>query len=134
MRVVDPGHVYELDTLDGDGSSIVLRFVKRVGEHYPGNGSAYSGTTSQEVLRALIERTEYVNNQIPCFETEAAAGLLKAALALFESRAARVHGRILDATLDYLIYGQTCPKCGHIGCLGHDDYILRDSHSEDRRG
>lgn len=41
MKVVDPGHVFELDTLDGRkpyGGPMLLWFLKRVGEKFPGNG------------------------------------------------------------------------------------------------
>lgn len=47
-------------------------FVKREGEHFPGNVGHYPGTTMQEVLRVLIDRAKYVNSQIPCLETEMA--------------------------------------------------------------
>lgn len=119
MQVIDPGHVYRLDSLDGECEQ-VLTFVKREGPHYPGNVGHHPGTTLQEVLRALIERTEYVNRQIPCAESEAAVGLLKAALLLFELRAARCHRRFLEVPLASVVVGATkCAKCGHVGCEGH---------------
>lgn len=120
MFVLDSGHLFELAHLDGPGHE-TLRFVKRIGDRFPGNaGPAYAGTTLQEVLRALISRSEYVNGQIPCAETEAAIGLLKAALALFEIRAKRVKGEALDvATLDAIVNGATCPTCGHVFCGSH---------------
>lgn len=121
MEVIDPGHFYSLksfDSLTSDPAEYLI-FVKREGENYPGNEGAHRGTTSQEVLRALIERSEYVNNQKPCAETEAAIGLLKAALLLFELRAARYHERFLDLPLEEVINGTTCSKCGHSGCQGN---------------
>lgn len=121
MRVIDPGHCYELRTLDGvaDPQSRVLRFVKRHGERYPGNADSYPGTTSQEVLRALIDRGEYVNAQIPCAETEAATELMRAALFLLEARAARLHDRSLDLTTTRdLEDAECCRSCGHVGCVG----------------
>ena len=70
-RVIDPGHVYDLRRLDGPGVER-LTFVKREGPRYPGNVGKHPGTTMQEVIRALIDRAEYVNAQIPNAETEAA--------------------------------------------------------------
>lgn len=124
MRIIDPGHFYLLDVLDGyasDDWGRGLLFVKRVGDKYPGNAPpAHYGTTSQEVLRALIDRSEYVNRQIPCAETEAAIGLLNAALLLFEVRAKRVNGSNLDVgTLAEVVTGVTCPSCGHVKCERH---------------
>ncbi len=119
MKVIDPGHEYTLDSLDGDFPQ-VLTFVKREGPHYPGNVGHHPGTTMQEVLRALIERAEYVNGQIPCPETTLVLGLLESALYLLESRAARVHDRILDTTIEALVSGGSkCAKCGHVGCEKH---------------
>ena len=62
MRIIDPGHVFELDHLDGPGKTI-LDFVKRVGKKFPGNENPHEGVISQEILRALISRTEHIQNQ-----------------------------------------------------------------------
>lgn len=119
MKVLDPGHEYVLDSLDGELHQ-TLTFVKREGSKYPGNVGSHPGTTMQEVLRALIERAEYVNRQIPCEETFMAISLMKSALLLFELRAARRHGRPLTASVEEVVSGVgKCKKCGHVGCVGH---------------
>jgi hypothetical protein len=115
MEILDPGHKFSLRHLDGDGEEI-LQFVKREGARYPGNVGHCEGTTMQEVLRALISRAEYVNSQIPCAETMAAIGFMKAVVYLFETRAARLHERFDELTIDEAVYGQTCGECGHVGC------------------
>ncbi len=119
MKILDTGHAYLLDSLDG-GDPIRLTFVKREGVGFPFNRGSNPGTNVQEVLRALIERTEYLNRQIPCAETESAASCLKTALLLFEVRAARRHGRTLDLASAWdLCRLPTCPTCGHVVCSGH---------------
>lgn len=122
MRVVDPGHEYllrELDHAVDPAPEQRLVFVKREGDGYPGNEGHHPGTTSQEVLRALIERGEYVNNQVPCAETQAATELMKAALVLLELRAARRHGRHIDAPdVEWIVDAECCRKCNHVGCDG----------------
>ena len=125
MRVKDPGHDYVLESLDGDAPQR-LTFVKREGPGFPGNVGSHPGTTTQEVLRALIERGEYVNGQVPCAETEAATELMKAALLIYESRAARRHERVMAdfETVDALVAARGCWRCGHLGCEG-------DCHRED---
>ncbi len=124
MNVIDPGHEYALDSLDGDFPQM-LTFVKREGEKYPGNVGSHPGTTTQEVLRALIDRGRYVNQQIPCDETTEAIELMVAALVLLEQRAARMHGRVLVAsTLDLVLGAGKCARCGHVGCKGHDNRSL----------
>ena len=49
MKVIEPGHVYELDTLDGaTRTPMRLTFVNR-------EGTPHSGTQTQEVLRVIID-------------------------------------------------------------------------------
>ena len=90
MRVIDPGHHYLLNTLDGE-KPVFLRFVKRKGSNFPGNDSAYSGTTIQEVLRALIDRLKYVNNQTPHSYNSAVISLLRVCIWWLEKRAFERH-------------------------------------------
>lgn len=133
MKVLDRGHLYELDTLDRvDGPEErcnQLRFVKRIGDKYPGNQApGYEGTTTQEVLRALIDRTNYVNAQEWHVENIDVVLALRHALLRLEERAAKVRGdfhelqaafrRYPAATIETL---PTCDACGHIACSKHKD-------------
>ena len=114
MKILDAGHHYELDGYD-EGPPQQIRFLKR--EKEPFNASSYGGTNCQELLRALIDRAKYLQNQKPCAETEAIVGLLSTALMLFETRAARVKERIIEfRDLGDVVRGKTCAECGHIGC------------------
>ena len=114
MRVLDPGHRYALRHLDGDGES-TLQFVKRDGPGYPGNVGRAEGVTIQEVLRALINRAEYVNRQTPCAETSETIALMTSAVQRMEARAARLHGREAPSA-EQCVRGPTCDRCGHVGC------------------
>jgi hypothetical protein len=121
MRVIDPGHLYVVQTLDANDANDVfqLRFVKRIGPKFPGNiGPAYAGTTVQEVLRACVDRLYYVNNQERDVNTLAANRKLQQAIYLLEERAARRHGREINFGLHGALHGRTCLKCGHVGCEG----------------
>lgn len=119
MKILTPGHVYELSDLDGDGVQ-VLRFVQRVGPAYPGNARAEAGTTIQEVLRCLIERLHYVDGQVPCLETDIATGLIESALALLEIRAQRVRGETLRVpSVAAVLDAPVCALCGHVKCTYH---------------
>lgn len=64
MKVLEPGHIYELTVLDGD-EPVVIRFVNR-------EDTPHSGTQTQEVLRAeidalevLIDRTNHCDGCLP---------------------------------------------------------------------
>jgi len=120
VRVIDPGHTYQLDGLDG-GTPQTIRFVKRCDPpaKYPGNVGSYPGTTIQEVLRVLIDRTQYVGRQRPCEETVHAIDAMREAIRLLEERAARRHGRALGPMPTQPELESTCPACGHIRCEEH---------------
>jgi len=117
VKVLDPGHRYALASIDGDVVQ-VLTFVKREGPGYPGNAGAHAGTTTQEVLRALVDRTLYVDGQIPAPENAQVLALLREAILLLEQRAARRHGLALGAVAEGIEQLPACPTCGHVTC-GH---------------
>lgn len=121
MREVDPGHVFDLDVLDGrPGEQFRIHFVKREGEKYPGNIGAHSGPTTQEYIRAILARTRYVNRQLPCAENDLVINGCEAILFALENRASRIHGEHLDLpTLGSIELLPTCPQCRHINCHGH---------------
>src|ERR1041384_7303957 len=90
MKAVDPGHEYHLDCLDADIPTVeILHFVKRIGDKFPGNHPpARQGTTTQEVIRALIDRTKYVDSQIHYDDNDQVIKPLRFALCYLEHRAA----------------------------------------------
>lgn len=128
MKVLDPGHEYELDWLDGQPGEYEdgfkpnqLIFVKREGEVYPGNVGYHPGTTLQEILRACIDRVKYLDGQIHDELNVWVLKDLRHAIMLLELRAARRHGRNLAEVVTDP-YGierlPVCSKCLHIGCSG----------------
>lgn len=66
MKVVEPGHIYELNALDGDGTPHLFIFVNReAGDQHP-------GIQTQEVLRmeidmldVLMDRTNHCDGCMP---------------------------------------------------------------------
>lgn len=123
MKVLDPGHLYELAILDGndDFGGNVLCFVKREGEGFPGNVGHYPGTTLQEVLRACADRIDYLNRQKPCAENDAIAGLLRTSIFLLENRAARNHGHFLKMeSMARFMQAPACAECLHVACEKHE--------------
>jgi hypothetical protein len=116
MKVLEAGHTYALQSLDG-GDWETLSFVKREGPGYPGNKGTHPGTIIQEVLRACIDRLDYVNNQIPCVENRYAKDALQTAIWCLERRAAGRHEREFRFPTAEIEKLPTCSGCGHIGCL-----------------
>ena len=128
MRVLDPGHDYLLDTTDGT-LAISLTFVKRDTPHekYPGNHGRHPGVTIQEVLRVLIDRTQYLRDQA-CklqdrtsdMDDERLLELFRTAIEVLESRTRRRRGQ--EQFPKGLIRIETypaCCECSHILCLEH---------------
>src|SRR5437868_12480005 len=96
MQVIDPGHEYLAEGVGGHQPQRIA-FVKNRGLKYPGNrGEPRGGLLCQELIRVLIDRTSYLNEQGSCAETENALAALRQALAWFEVRAARCRGDHID--------------------------------------
>jgi hypothetical protein len=53
MKVLEGGHIYQLEVLDGD-EPVIIRFVNREA------GTEHSGTQTQEVIRAIIESIDVI--------------------------------------------------------------------------
>jgi rubredoxin len=116
MKVVDPGHVYDIESLNG-GPSQRIHFVKREGSNYPGNIGTQDGPITQEFLRAILHRCEYMNNQGSCAETDIIIAALRTAIFAFEVRASRCRGTSIELPhLSDIDATPTCPICGHIQC------------------
>ena len=87
MKVLEKGHIYELDVrklvladkpLD---DKQILTFVNKEGVN------SHDGTTTQEVIRVLIDRTRHCNNCMPHRNNEQVVYHLRMALMLHEARA-----------------------------------------------
>lgn len=116
MKVLDPGHDYLLEPIDG-GEPQRLTFVKREGRNYPGNEGAHAGILTQEALRACLDRALYMNAQASCAETDIIISSLRTAIFAFEVRAARCRETaIVLSHLSDLDTLTTCEICGHNQC------------------
>lgn len=89
MRELDEGHKYALSQIGTDDEQ-VLTFLKRNGGPVQ-RDEEYPGTISQEVIRALIARTKYLDSLLPCRENVYALAGLRQALYWYEVRAYQRH-------------------------------------------
>ena len=119
MKVIDPGHLYELDSYDGEDHQWLM-FFKREGSKYPGNVGINPGTNIQDVLRVLIDRVQYLNNQVPCSQNLRVLSALRVSIIFLEERAAERHALPpRDITGTDVENEPYCPQCGHWACKGH---------------
>lgn len=79
MNCYKPGHKYTLKQLDGN-SYEHLNFVNR------GHGCDEAGTNNQEVLRVLIDRVKFLNEEVQWEGNEQIIHHLRMALVLHEAR------------------------------------------------
>ncbi len=81
MKILEKGHKYKLDTLDGE-LEVELTFVKR----FRGTEN-HAGTTNQDVIRCLIDRVQTLNGEQPWSGNDEIIHHLRSALILHECRA-----------------------------------------------
>jgi len=119
VRVLDAGHRYQLGSLDGEYPQ-TLQFVKRCDMEkpwrFPGNTNSYAGATLQMVIRVLLDRIDYLQQQIWCPENWLITKLLQLTIWLLEIRAARRHKRSYWHGLRYAAESPLCKTCGHTTC------------------
>ena len=140
MKILDAGHKYALQHLENAGEQ-TLTFGKRSGSPVQ-HETEYPGTTTQEVIRAAIDRTKYVDALLPCQENYRAILLLREALYWLERRAylrkrqqlAQVNQSHADSgsmpfTAHEIEAVPICIICGHISCFDHQ---LPDDHLGDK--
>lgn len=114
MKILDPGHEYEVENIDGSGTQ-KIQFVKRrdsKAELLP-ESQREEGIQSQELLRVLIDRTIYLHTEQPWQENVKIVQNLRDCLRLYESRAARRHIEKLSMPERF----DTCKECGHLLCF-----------------
>jgi len=79
MKTIEPGHIYQFDNLDGDVVN-TLTFVNRETNPHP-------GTQTQDVIRALIDRTQHCDSCLRWEGNDLIIEHLRQALVLHEVRA-----------------------------------------------
>ncbi len=87
MKTLEDGHIYELNSRHGDGSPGMAYWPQTITFVNREPGNEHDGTTTQEVLRALIDRTQYCDACLPWSGNKEIVAHLRMALAIHEARA-----------------------------------------------
>lgn len=118
MKTIEPGHIYRLGSLDGEYPQ-ELRFVRR--KYSPGvKRPVYPGTTCQDVLRAVHDRTGFLHAEKPHWVNRWIRLFLRLSIWLFEYRAAEQRNHGFWHTPWFATNAPMCRVCGHTDCRKHD--------------
>lgn len=134
MKMIEPGHRYKIQDYpctneEPDLLSLQeIQFVEKVGNKFPGNLKEENGTNCQEILRVLINRCIYLNNQKPSPKTIRIIEQLRNTLYLFEYHAAELKDKLdvffqmksIRPNLVGIEEINPCKICGHIYPHSHN--------------
>lgn len=94
MKILTPGHKYELASFEG-GTPQELQFIQKEGEPLK---TVSDGTTNEEVLAMLIDRMNFLNAKMPGRENSIAITKLEEALLWLNHRTALRKARGVEGT------------------------------------
>lgn len=99
MKIITPGHKYELDHFENYGlpgcSVQTLQFIEKtpIAEGAKELRTINDGTTNEEVLRVLIDRLNYLQGKFPCRENAIVITKLEESLMWLNHRTAQRQAR-----------------------------------------
>lgn len=106
MKIITPGHKYELDHFENYGLPGVpvqtLQFIEKQPDPEDSTGHTLitqnDGTTNEEVLAVLIDRLQYLNGKFPCRENAIVITKLEESLMWLNKRTAGRVSRSVEGT------------------------------------
>jgi hypothetical protein len=124
MKVIDPGHIYELEEVGSQKNQRII-FIKKTGEHQH-HQEEWPGVYNQELIRILIDRTQYLNTALPSLEYRSVIEHLRYALYQLEMRALKIKqgndDTLLPSLEEIVLRGTDIEKMK----VGDDGLILRE--------
>lgn len=90
IKVLTPGHLYELDMFEGNPTGQRVQFIEKVPVE-PGSTTLETknnGTTNEAVLEMLIDRLQFLQKAFPCRENAIVITKLEESLLWLEKRTA----------------------------------------------
>lgn len=131
MNVIEKGHIYQPQSraIEGDAPGSMEQTLTFVNKQ---PGQEHEGTTTQEIIRILIDRTRHCNNCLPHPNNERVIYHLRMALVLHEARALERKTEKGDFMPEYLQTGND----GHFALAGQNqpgewDTTVLKPHKQD---
>jgi hypothetical protein len=94
MKILTPGHKYELASFEGTNPQVIQFIEKR----HPEMKTINDGTTNEEVLAVLIDRLRSMGEKLPCRENSIAITKCEEALMWLNKRTAERKARGVEGT------------------------------------
>jgi len=91
MKIITPGHRYELSNFENPIDNQTLQFIEKRPSPHTSDApmeTVHEGTTSEEVLRVLIDRMNHLQDKFPCRENAVVITHLETALLWLDKRTA----------------------------------------------
>jgi len=99
MKVLTPGHRYQLANFENSIKHQILQFIQKEVQVPDGTLETISdGTTNEEVLEMLLDRMEFLNKKMPCQENTMVIVKLEACLFLLNKRTKEREKRGVEGT------------------------------------
>lgn len=95
MKILTPGHKYELANFEGTEPTQVIQFIQKNGEPLT---TLNDGTTNEEVLSMLINRLSFLGDLLPSRENALAKTRCEEALMWLNKRTADRRSRGVEGT------------------------------------
>lgn len=87
MKVLTPGHLYELDSME-EANPQLLQFIQKLKNAAGQFVTVQDGTTNEEVLKVLIDRLRTLGEKLPSRENALAITKAEECLMWLEKRTA----------------------------------------------
>lgn len=91
MKILTPGHKYELDNVESpENPGQTIQFIEKISENPGGTvlKTVHDGTTNEDLLRVLIDRMNSLQSKFPCRENAIATTHFETGLLWLEKRTA----------------------------------------------
>lgn len=92
MKVLEAGHVYELETYENK-TPLTLMFISKKGKEI-----VHDGVTNEELLDVLIDRMKWLDNRLPSPENQSVIEHLELSLELLKFRTAQRLAQNVEGT------------------------------------
>ena len=100
MKILTPGHKYELDNFEKPQERQLIQFIEKVPVKEGGAElrTVKDGTTNEEVLAMLVDRLRFIHDKVPSRQSALAITKIEEALMWLNNRTTERKSRGVEGT------------------------------------